>query len=63
MMKWHRKQTEYWQKKFNVDSYGLAWIAWAKGLVMGVLIAWFIFHQYSDIQIVQNYISKTHQYL
>ena len=44
MIKWHRKQTEYWQKKFNVDAYGLAWIAWAKGLVMGVLIAWFIFH-------------------
>lgn len=40
--KWHRDQTEYWQKKFNVDAYGLAWIAWFKGLVMGLLIAWFI---------------------
>ena len=42
IIKWHRKQTEYWQKKFNVDAYGLAWIAWTKGLVMGLLIAWFI---------------------
>jgi|TARA_B100000035_G_scaffold98610_2_gene83646 hypothetical protein len=42
IFKWHRDQTEYWQKKFNVDAYGLAWIAWFKGLVMGLLIAWFI---------------------
>ena len=24
MLQWHRKQTEKWQKKFNVDAYGLA---------------------------------------
>ena len=23
MLQWHRKQTEKWQKKFNVDAYGL----------------------------------------
>ena len=42
MIKWHRNLTDYWHKKFNVDAYGLAWIAWTKGLVMGLLIAWFI---------------------
>jgi|TARA_B100000085_G_scaffold125170_1_gene113863 hypothetical protein len=38
MLQWHRKQTEKWQKKFNVDAYGLAWIAYLKGLIMGLLI-------------------------
>ena len=37
MLQWHRKQTEKWQKKFNVDAYGLG-IAYVKGLVMGLLI-------------------------
>ena len=38
MLKWHKKQTEKWQKKFNVDAYALAWIAYFKGLIMGLLI-------------------------
>jgi len=42
MFKWHKKQTEYWQKKFNIDSYAMMWLAWFKGLIMGLLIAWFI---------------------
>ncbi len=38
MLKWHKEQTEKWQKKFNVDAYALAWIAYFKGLIMGLLI-------------------------
>ena len=35
MLQWHRKQTEKWQKKFNVDAYGLVRIAYVKGLDYG----------------------------
>ena len=36
--KWHRRQTEHFQKKFNLTHYEVMWIAFLKGLVMGLLL-------------------------
>ena len=35
---WHKKTIEWWGKKFNVSNYGIAWIAFIKGLIIGLLI-------------------------
>lgn len=37
-IEWHKRQTEWWMDKLNVGWYGVAWIAWIKGVVIGVLI-------------------------
>tara|TARA_B100001778_G_scaffold270827_1_gene232682 strand:- start:241 stop:384 length:144 start_codon:yes stop_codon:yes gene_type:complete len=37
-IEWHKRQTEWWMNKLNVGWYGVAWIAWIKGVVIGVLI-------------------------
>ena len=37
-IQWHKRQTEWWMDKLNVGWYGVAWIAWIKGLVIGALI-------------------------
>ena len=35
---WHKKYIKYWKKKLNVSYYGLLWIAFIKGLIIGLLI-------------------------
>ena len=35
---WHKRQTERGKKALNISWYGVAWIAWAKGVAMGLLI-------------------------
>ena len=40
---WHKKQVEWFMKKLGIDWYGVAWIAWAKGVAMGLLIWLLIF--------------------
>ena len=35
---WHKKSIEWWKKKLNVSNYGIAWIAFVKGLIIGLLI-------------------------
>ena len=35
---WHKKQINWWKKKLNVSDYGVAWIAFVKGLIIGLLI-------------------------
>ena len=35
---WHKKTIKWWGKKFNVSNYGIAWIAFIKGLIIGLLI-------------------------
>jgi len=32
---WHVRQLEWWKKKLGISDYGVAWIAFAKGLVLG----------------------------
>jgi len=40
---WHKRQTEWCMKKLGISWYGVAWIAWAKGVAMGLLIWLLIF--------------------
>jgi hypothetical protein len=35
---WHKKTIEWWKKKLNVSDYGILWIAFVKGLIIGFLI-------------------------
>ena len=34
----HKKYIEWWKKKLNVSNYGIAWISFVKGLIIGLLI-------------------------
>ncbi len=34
---WHKRQTEWWMDKLNISWYGVAWIAWIKGIILTVL--------------------------
>lgn len=36
-IKWHKRQTEWWMDKFGIDWYGVAWIAFVKGVILTVL--------------------------
>jgi hypothetical protein len=39
---WHIRQVEWWKKKLGISDYGVAWIAFAKGLVLGYALCFFI---------------------
>ena len=34
----HKKQMEWWKNKLGIDDYAVAWIAFIKGLIIGVEI-------------------------
>ena len=38
----HVRQVEWWKKKLGISDYGAAWIAFAKGLVLGYALCFFI---------------------
>jgi len=35
---WHKKYIKWWKKKLNVSDYGILWISFIKGLIVGLLI-------------------------
>ena len=41
---WHRdfslKNAEYFKEKFNISDYGILWIAFAKGIIVVLLLQW-----------------------
>jgi len=37
-IEWHKHQIDWWMDKLNISWYGVAWIAWAKGVALGLLI-------------------------
>ena len=41
---WHKKNIEWWKKKLNVSNYGIVWIAFIKGLIIGLLIYHFFIY-------------------
>ncbi len=46
-LKWHEEFTEKKIKFYGLSklsNYQLMWVSWGKGLVMGIIIAYFIFH-------------------
>jgi hypothetical protein len=38
VIEWHKKQTVRGMNALNISWYGVAWIAWAKGVALGLLI-------------------------
>jgi hypothetical protein len=42
MLGWHKKQIDWWKQKFGVSWYGVTWIAFVKGLILGLLIYHFL---------------------
>jgi len=47
VFKWHKNFTERKLKFYGLSklsNYQLSWISWAKGIVTGIIIAYFIFH-------------------
>ena len=44
MIEVHKRQLEWWKSKLGVKSdYGVAWIAFFKGIIFGLLIYHFLF--------------------
>jgi hypothetical protein len=42
MLDGHRNQIDWWKQKVDVSWYGVAWIAFVKGLILGLLIYHFL---------------------
>jgi len=38
MINWHKRRVEWFKKKFNISDYGVIWISFIKGLILGLLI-------------------------
>jgi len=38
MIDWHKKYTSSVQRKLHLSDYALLWVAFAKGLIVGLLI-------------------------
>ena len=41
MFKWHKKIINRWKKILNISDYGMLWVAFIKGVVIGLLIYYF----------------------
>ena len=42
MIEMHKRQMEFWKSKLGISDYGVAWIAFLKGLVIGLLAYHFL---------------------
>jgi len=42
MFELHKKYILWWKKKLNISDYGIIWISFFKGLLLGILIYHFI---------------------
>ena len=42
MINLHKKYVEWWKQKLNISNYGMAWISFIKGLIVGLLIYHFL---------------------
>ena len=38
MFEWHREQVDWFKRKTGISNYGIAWISFLKGLIIGLLI-------------------------
>ena len=39
---WHKKYINWWGKKLNISDYGMLWVAFIKGVIIGLLIYHFL---------------------
>ena len=42
MIEMHKRQMEFWKSKLGISDYGVAWIAFLKGLVIGLAVYHFL---------------------
>lgn len=42
MIELHKRYLDWWQSKLGVSNYGVAWIAFVKGLIFGLLVYHFL---------------------
>ena len=42
MIEWHKASIDWFRKKIGVSNYGIAWISFIKGLIIGLLIYHFL---------------------
>jgi len=42
MLEWHKKYVSWWQEKLGISNYAIAWIAFFKGLIVGILLYHFL---------------------
>ena len=35
---WHKKYIKWWETKLNLSGYSMLWIAFTKGMIIGLLI-------------------------
>ena len=47
MIEMHKKQLEWFKSKLGISDYTVAWIAFLKGLILGLLI----YHFFKDVTI------------
>ena len=38
MIELHQRYINWWKKKFNMSDYGLLWLSFIKGLIIGLII-------------------------
>ena len=38
MLNWHKKYVEWSMIKLNISNYGMAWLSFIKGIIIGLLI-------------------------
>ena len=42
MIEMHKRQMEFWKSKLGISDYGVSWIAFLKGLVIGLAVYHFL---------------------
>ncbi|MFL2794772.1 MAG: hypothetical protein ACJZ82_04205 [Paracoccaceae bacterium] len=42
MIEIHKRQLEWWKSKLGISEYGVAWIAFFKGIIFGLLVYHFL---------------------
>jgi len=53
LIEWHKKNIEWWKKKLNVSNYSIVWIAFIKGLIIGLLIYHFFIYTETHAQVLK----------
>ena len=42
MIEIHKRQLEWWKSKLGISDYGVAWIAFFKGIIFGLFVYHFL---------------------
>jgi len=49
IINWHKGIMKNYMKKLNIEMYGLAWLSWGKGIIMGIILMMLIGCSKDDI--------------